>query len=295
MSSPDSSPLSPPIFQTVARLRAPLQRFIAVAPNGGRRVYADHQAIPLKPDELAQVARSCLERGAAMIHLHVRDKAGRHLLDQEAYELAISAVKNACGDEILIQITTEALGIYPVEMQHQIVRDVRPDAASLAFREFVDESDGGESEETFATLLNWMRLQGAAAQIIIYDTDDLLRFRKFAYAHDLDLKDTNLLYVLGRYSDTPRGLHQLCEFTAFGFDEVNSLMVCAFGREELGAVTAAALFGADMRVGFENNLWLPDGRVAPNNAALIAAAAQAVTGLGMEIGTATQLRTLWKC
>jgi len=58
---------------------------VAVAPNGGRRTKADHPALPLDSGELARAAVECLERGASMIHLHVRDAEGRHCLDPEAY------------------------------------------------------------------------------------------------------------------------------------------------------------------------------------------------------------------
>ena len=54
---------------------------IAVAPNGGRRGKKDHPALPIGPEELASTAAACLEAGAAMIHAHVRDRDGGHLLD----------------------------------------------------------------------------------------------------------------------------------------------------------------------------------------------------------------------
>ena len=54
---------------------------MTVAPNGGRKTKADHPALPLSADELARTAAECLERGASMIHLHVRDADGKHILD----------------------------------------------------------------------------------------------------------------------------------------------------------------------------------------------------------------------
>ena len=64
---------------------------VTVAPNGGRKTKADHPALPLTADELARTAAECLERGASMIHLHVRDAEGRHSLDPEAYRATIAA------------------------------------------------------------------------------------------------------------------------------------------------------------------------------------------------------------
>lgn len=59
---------------------------IAVAPNGARKTKKDHPALPIEPRELAIEAASCIEKGAAMIHLHVRDASGGHSLDAGGYQ-----------------------------------------------------------------------------------------------------------------------------------------------------------------------------------------------------------------
>ncbi len=108
---------------------------IAVAPNGGRRTQADHPALPLTPAELARVAAECRDAGAAMIHTHVRDRDGDHLLDAEAYRAAIAAIRAEVGDDLVLQITSESLGRYRPEEQMAVVRATRPEAVSLALRE----------------------------------------------------------------------------------------------------------------------------------------------------------------
>src|SRR6202008_3948323 len=80
---------------------------LAVAPNGGRKTKADHPALPLTSGELARAAAECLERGASMIHLHVRDAEGRHSLDPEAYRAAIASICQEVGDRLVLQITSE--------------------------------------------------------------------------------------------------------------------------------------------------------------------------------------------
>ena len=110
---------------------------IAVAPNGGRKVKADHPAVPLTPAELAVTAAQCLEAGAAMIHAHVRNADGSHLLDADAYRDAIAAIRSTVGDKLVMQITSEALGKYTPAEQRAVVQAVKPEAASLALRELV--------------------------------------------------------------------------------------------------------------------------------------------------------------
>ena len=46
-------------------------------------------------------------------------------------------------------------------------------------------------------------------------------------------------------------------------------MVCAFGPLEYDIMVKAAENGGHARIGFENNLYLKDGTLAPDNAALI--------------------------
>ncbi|MEM9899657.1 MAG: 3-keto-5-aminohexanoate cleavage protein, partial [Pseudomonadota bacterium] len=118
--------LSEPIFPLASPKNALGQdyrtRFIAVAPNGGRRTHTDHPALPTTPQALAETARACLDAGASMMHIHVRDKQERHLLDVEAYRSAIDAITSACGDRLVLQITTEALGKYTPDVQRALVR-----------------------------------------------------------------------------------------------------------------------------------------------------------------------------
>jgi uncharacterized protein (DUF849 family) len=55
-------------------------------------------------------------------------------------------------------------------------------------------------------------------------------------------------------------------------------------REAACAITAACL-GGHVRVGFENNLYLPDGSLAPDNAALVRGVADVAKSLGVAIAT----------
>ena len=41
--------------------------------------------------------------------------------------------------------------------------------------------------------------------------------------------------------------------------------VCAFAKEELACLQMAIKLGGKIRVGFENSMLMPDGKIAPNN------------------------------
>lgn len=261
---------------------------IAVAPNGGRKVKADHPAVPLTPAELAVVAAQCLDAGAAMIHAHVRNADGSHLLDADAYRDAIAAIRGAVGDKLVIQITSEALGKYTPAEQRAVVQAVKPEAASLALRELVP--DAGE-EKAFSDLLGWMKRESVVPQIILYDVNDAIRLAELQNRGLIPFARLPVLYVLGRYTagqiSSPS---DLLPFLAPDAPKFAHWSLCAFGARETACVTAGALLGGHVRVGFENNELLPDGAQAKGNHDLVGAARTAIAAVGLKVATAGELR-----
>lgn len=264
---------------------------IAVAPNGGRRTKADHPALPITPAELAQVAAASLDAGAAMIHVHVRDREGRHLLDAEAYRAAMAAIKARVGERLVIQITSEALGIYRPEQQMRVTLETRPEAVSLALRELVPDET---HEAAFASFLEKLRAQKIAPQIILYSPEEASYLAALARRGMIPFDNLPVLYVLGRYTVDQRSRPvDLLPFLAPGHATFAHWMVCAFGAQEAGCVTAAALLGGHARVGFENNFFLPDGALASGNQDLVAATRQAIEACGLAVADADTLRSQW--
>ena len=264
---------------------------IAVAPNGGRRTKADHPALPITPDELADVAAASLEAGAAMIHVHVRDRDGRHLLDAEAYRAATAAIRASVGERLVVQITSEALGIYQPEQQMRVVLEARPEAVSLALREFVPDQT---HEAGFAAFLEKVRTEKIIPQIILYTPEEATYLATLAARGRIPFDNLPVLYVLGRYTvGQTSGPADLLPFLAPGAPAASHWMACAFGGQETACVTAAALLGGHARVGFENNLFLPDGTLASGNQDLVAAARRAIEACGLSAADASTLRGQW--
>jgi uncharacterized protein (DUF849 family) len=71
-----------------------------------------------------------------------------------------------------------------------------------------------------------------------------------------------------------------------------SWSVCAFGPAELRCTAAGALLGGHVRVGFENNMGLPSGEAAADNAALVKCAAAALGAVGLRPATCQEARRL---
>lgn len=263
---------------------------IAVAPNGARKTHADHAALPISPTEIAAEAARCRDAGAAMLHLHVRDENGAHSLDGEAYRRAIAAVQDAVGDDLIIQITTEAVGRYSPDEQIALVKALKPEAASVALKELC--ADGDDKGCAFYA---WAADEGIALQHILYTPEEVKRFADLVRANKISADGLNVLYVLGRYGDGQSQPGDLLPFLAQARDSdlhPTTWSVCAFGSGE-GAVAHTALcLGGHVRVGFENNMYLNDGTLAPDNAALVKQVADGAQLIARPLCRAAQARRL---
>lgn len=259
---------------------------VMCAPNGARKSKDDHAAIPITPEELADCAAGIAEAGASMIHVHVRDDAGGHSLDAGRYRDAMSAIRGRVGDRLVIQVTTEACGIYSPAEQMATVRALQPEAVSVALREFNPDRD-----EEAAEFYRWMTDAGVFAQHILYSPEDVARFARLRDDGVIRESRPFVLFVLGRYTDDLIGnVDELPDFVDAVSGDV-TWAVCSFGNTEHLAAEAAALCGGHIRVGFENNLLMPDGLPAGDNAALVQVAASAAGE--RPIATARDVRALF--
>jgi len=245
---------------------------IMCAPNGARKTQTDHPALPITPVELADCAESILDVGASLIHIHVRDDAGGHSLDVDRYRDAARAIKERVGDRLVAQVTTEACGIYSTEQQMAMVRELKPEAVSLALKELCPDE---KAEAIAASFFSWLRRERIMAQHILYSPEEVRRFEALRSRGIFGDEEPMVLYVLGRYASNLTGkVDDLDAFVQASSVQTGWAM-CCFGATEHQAVQKSAAMGGHARVGFENNLLLPDGSLAENNATLVGMAADA--------------------
>ena len=249
--------------------RPPL--LIMAAPNGARKSKRDHPALPVTVGEIVAEARACRDAGAAMVHAHVRDDDGRHSLDQGRYRELLEAM----GEELPgmpCQITTEQAGAYSPREQSECLLGVVPEFASVSIVEITGDQ-GGAATDFGCGALRDAGAAGVHLQYILYSPDDLALLQRLHGRGLLPAGPVDVLFVLGRYSadfrSHPDDLDPFLAAAGATGDMIRHWMVCAFGPMEYDAMVKAAGLGGQARVGFENNLQLRDGGVAPSTAALV--------------------------
>jgi uncharacterized protein (DUF849 family) len=258
-----------------------------VAPPGARRTKADHPALPITPAEIAREAALCAEAGAGVLHVHLRDRAGGHSLDPGLYRSLIERVRKTVGDRLVIQITTEAVGRHAPAEQMQVVRELHPEAVSLALAELIpDEAATADA----AGFLAWLQRERIAPQYILYSPVEVARFHELRTRRVIPQRRPLALFVLGRYADKAEAAPaDLLPFLAV-HDPDCPWSLCAFGRRECACVLTAAGLGGHVRVGFENNLWRADGQPAASNAELVLQIVAGAALLGRKVADSLETR-----
>ena len=264
---------------------------LTVAPNGSRAGPWDHPAVPLTPDALAATAAACRDAGAAVFHLHVRDADGGHSLDAWRYRAALEAIRARVGDDLVLQVTTEAAGLYAPPEQMALVRELEPEAVSLAIAELVPDPGAENDAREF---FGWLAQRPIQVQLILYSASELERYQALRAGGVIPEMPHWLLFVLGRHaSDRTAAPLELLPFLD-RHDGAVPWAACAFGAREHACTVAAAALGGHLRVGFENNFLLRDGSTAPDNAALVAQSAEAARALGRPLASADDVRAMFR-
>jgi 3-keto-5-aminohexanoate cleavage enzyme len=260
---------------------------VTVATNGGRRTKAEHRRLPLTPIEIAHEAELCCAAGATVLHLHVRDREGRHSLDPAHYRAAIAAVRSAIGEQMAIQVTTEAVGRYSPTEQMTVVRQLHPEAVAVALTELIpDDAAAGPA----AAFLSWLKRERIAPQYLLYTPNDVARFHGLRRRGVIPQRRPFALFVLGHYAAPaelrPRDVLPYLK----AHDAECPWAICAVGPRESACVLTATGLGGHAEVGFEHNLWHADGRLAASNAELLEPIATGAPLLGRKLADIASTR-----
>lgn len=231
--------------------------------NGSREPDA-HPRLPLTPRQLADDAQACLEFGAGAVHVHPRDAHGRESLAAVDVAAAVLAVREECPT-LPIGVTTGAWIVPGIAARVDVIRSwagldarARPDFAS------VNLSEPGW-DQIARTLLD----TGTGIEAGICAPEDPARLAASGLATRC------LRFLVEPAPDDP----QAAIITADSLlDALQPLAPdvprLVHGREDTAwpVLEWALLRDLDSRIGLEDTLRLPDGTLAPDNAALVAAA-----------------------
>jgi len=261
-------------------------------------------AIPYTPDEYAAEAKRAVDEGATMIHIHARSPDGLPSFEVEDFRNITEAI-NGAVDDVIVNYSTGAIGV-PIEKRIAYLRELRPDVAALNMssmnyakyserrKEFVFKAVFENSFDTIVEFLKVMNELGIRPEHECFDSghvanlDPLIDMGLLSEPLQIDM----VMGVTGGIRPTPRNLAHMADQVPGGPEGRNNWGVIGISRDQWRLVAAAAALGGNVRVGLEDNFYLPDGEMARSNGDLIAKARQMAEDVGRRAATVAEAREL---
>ena len=259
-------------------------------------------AIPYTPEEYAAEARRAVDEGAVMIHIHARTRQGVPSYEIEDFQAITEAIREAVED-VIINYSTGAIGVLN-EKRIAYLRELRPDVAALNMssmnyakysgkrKEFVFSAVFENSFDTIIEFLEAMNELGIRPEHECFDSGHVANLDPLI---DMGLLSTPLqiscvMGVNGGIRPTPQNLAHMAGQIPGGSEGSNNWGVIGIGRGQWRLVAAAAALGGNVRVGLEDNFYLPGGEMAGSNGDLIARARRLVEDVGRRVATVGEAR-----
>jgi 3-keto-5-aminohexanoate cleavage enzyme len=261
-------------------------------------------AIPYTPEEYAAEARRAVGEGCSMIHIHARTPEGIPSYEVEDFRAITEAILQAV-DDVVVNYSTGAIGV-PVEKRIAYLRDLRPDVAALNMssmnyakysdkrKDFVFKAVFENSFDTIIEFLAAMNELGIRPEHECFDSghvanlDPLIDMGLLSEPLQVDC----VMGVTGGIRPTPRNLAHMADQIPGGAEGPNNWGVIGIGRDQWRLVAVAAALGGNVRVGLEDNFYLPNGAMARSNGDLIAKARQMVGDVGRRPASVAEAREL---
>jgi 3-keto-5-aminohexanoate cleavage enzyme len=261
-------------------------------------------AIPYTPEEYAAEAKRAVDEGATMIHIHARTPEGVPSFEVEDFRAITEAITGAV-DDVIVNYSTGAIGV-PIEKRIEYLRELRPDVAALNMssmnyakyserrKEFVFKAVFENSFDTIVEFLTAMNEIGIRPEHECFDSGHVANLYPLI---DMGLLSEPLqidcvMGVTGGILPTPRNLAHMADQIPGGPEGGNNWGVIGISRDQWRLVAASAALGGNVRVGLEDNFYLPDGEMAGSNGDLIARARRIVEDVGRRVATVAEAREL---
>ncbi|MFT4049812.1 MAG: 3-keto-5-aminohexanoate cleavage protein [Solirubrobacterales bacterium] len=265
-------------------------------------------AIPYTPEEYAAEARRAVDAGASMIHIHARTPDGNPSFEIEDYRNITDAIKAEIPD-VIINFSTGAVGI-SVEKRLEYLEAIRPDVAALNMgsmnyakyskrrKEFVF---GFVFENSFETIIQFLRAMNEYGIRPEHECFEVGHLASLEPLIDMGILETPLQISLvhGVLGGTPARVANLRHMASqvpqpdgWGGDGVNNWGLVGVSREQWDLLPVAVEEGGNVRVGLEDNFYLPSGEMAGSNGDLCAEAARQIEAGGRKVASIAEAREL---
>jgi uncharacterized protein (DUF849 family) len=259
-------------------------------------------AIPYTPQEYAAEARRIVDEGGVQIHIHARKPDGTPSYEVEDFVAIRDAIRTELGTDAIINFSTGTVGV-PVAKRIAYLEAGLPEVAALNMgsmnyakysrkrKDFVFKFVFANSFEEIIELLEAMRALAIKPEHECFDLGHVGSLHPLLDMGVLE-RPLHANFVMGVVGGVPATARNVAAMADNLPDGDSHWSVIGVGRDQWMLVAAALTLGGSIRVGVEDNFYLPDGQMARSNGDLVAKARKMVEDAGRRLASVTEARAL---
>ena len=278
----------------------PLDRVIVTAALTG--ALADRKQcpeIPYTPKEIADEAVRAYEAGATLVHIHARENDGKPSWRPEIFAEIAKEIRSRCP--ILLNFSTGGVG-NSIQERARSLPLVKPDMAALNMgsmnysiyssrqKKFLMRTVFLNPFEEIEWLLKLMNENHITPEMECFDAGHICNTAPFI---DMGLLKppfhfSLILGVVGGISASPHSLRAMVGLLPKGAD----WQLIGISQEQWSMMPLSLELGGHVRVGLEDNFYLPNGKMAHSNAELVEAAVKIIKKRHQKVATLEETRKM---
>jgi uncharacterized protein (DUF849 family) len=255
--------------------------------------------IPYTPKEIGEEAERAYNAGASCVHIHGRFDDGRPSWELDTFKAIKDEVRKRCP--IIINFSTGTIGD-DTSKQEAIIRETRPEIAALNMgtmnyakysskrKDFVFDMVFDNTFGKIKTLLKAMNDSGVKPELECFDTGHTNSTWPL-YDMGLLKKPTQFSFIMGVLGGLPLTIEAL-QLQKQTIPVESTWEVIGIGQQQWRFVASALCLGGNIRVGLEDNFYLPSGEMAKSNGELVEKAVQLTRLTGRQVATVEEARKL---
>jgi len=265
---------------------------ITAAICGAEVTKEQNPAVPYTVEEIVREAKSAVDAGAAIVHLHVREDDGTPTQSRARFQECEDAIYKACPNVILIPSTGGAVGMTPDERLQSTDTTPIPEMATL------DCGTCNFGDEIFDNTMPTMRAfgkrmieRGIKPEYECFEMGHLDTILTMARKGEVPGAPMQFNFVLGVPGCTPATADNLA-WLVKNIPAGSTWTATGIGRHAFTLAAVAIVMGGNVRIGFEDNLNLAKGVPAKSNGELVAKVVRLANELGRPVATSDEAREI---
>ena len=272
---------------------------VTAALTGALTTRKQCQYIPYTPVEIAEEAKRCADAGAAVVHIHAREDDGLPSFKVEKYREIMDEIRKR--SDIIINFSTGAVGI-PMEDRVGHIARLRPEIGALNMgsmnyaiyskskKKFYFDMVFANPFKDISYLLERMNEGGVKPELEVFDNGHIGNTRPLLDQGILKtpLDFSLVMGVLGGIPSTTKALL----FQAESLPPRSTWKLVGISRDQWPLLMATLTMGGNVRVGLEDNFYLPDGEMAKGSSFLVEKAVTMCADSGRPVASVAEAREM---